>query len=59
VQAQANGVEGTEMIGLHRRAVVAGNRNHRQPCLYARAVGRTRGPRRHDRLPDTGRAHEF
>ena len=68
---EINGVEGTEMIGgnaarahgggtvLHRRAVVAGNRHHRQPRLYARAVGRARRPRRHDRVRNAGRAHEL
>ena len=41
---------------LHRRAVFAGIRHHRQPRLHAGAVGRARGSRRHDRFRDAGRA---
>ena len=57
-QALANGCENMGLIAarrsathgagarLHRRAELAGDRNHRQPCLHARAAGRSGGSRR-------------
>ncbi len=67
-QGEINGVEGLDTIGGNAaRALeaelscigalaVAGIRHRRQPRIYARAVGRTRRSRRHDRVRDAGRA---